>query len=161
MRVTRRVTARERKGERRRIKIIKPHFQIKFILHFVGLNIVGLLLANLFVFGYYFWRSGFDLATQLMYRATPTAPIQKVSMLQLLGPAMLASLAIAVAISFFIGREYSHRIAGPLYRFERTFQEVRGGRRIDSVTLRKHDEFKEVAAEFNRLLRWLWRGRRK
>jgi hypothetical protein len=162
MRVTRKVTAAERKGERRTIKVIKPHFQYRFLAHFIGFSILGILIANAIVFGYYFWRSGYDVSTQFLFQAHEGGPLHRISLLELLGPAMLASICIATGISTWIGLRFSHRIAGPLYRFEKTFKDIRRGHRIEAVTLRKHDEFKEVAGELTKMLKWLWKkGRNK
>jgi len=162
MRVTRKITAAERKGERRIIKVIKPNFQYRFLAHFVGFSILGIFIANAIVFGYYFWRSGYDVSTQFLFQVKSGGPLHRISLLELLGPAMAASIAIATAISTWIGLRFSHQIAGPLYRFEKTFRDIRRGQRIESVTLRKHDEFKEVAGELTRMLKWLWkRGGKK
>jgi len=163
IKVTRKVTAAERKAERRIIKVIKPNFQYRFITRFVSFSILGIIIANALVFGYYFWRSGYDISTQFLFQAHTGGPLHRISMLELLGPAMLVSIFIAAAISAWIGLRYSHQIAGPLYRFEKTFRDIRHGQRIESVTLRKGDELKEVATELTKMLAWLWKktGRKK
>ena len=157
LRVTRKLTAKEQKSDRRRIKVIKPHFQYRFLGHFVGLSILGIVIANFLLFFYYFIRSGYDVSTQLMYQTSVKGAIHRITLLELLGPAMLASIVISGAISAWIGLRFSHRIAGPLYRFEKTFRDIRHGHRIDSVKLRKYDEFKEVALEMSKTLSWFWR----
>jgi len=153
---TRVIKPRDRKGERRYIKIVKPHFQYRFIIHFVGLSILGIVIANAIVFGYYTFRSSYDLSTRFMYQSAVGAPIKRISLLELLGPAMAASVIISAALAAWIGVRYSHRIAGPMYRFEKTFQDIRRGKRVSAVALRKHDEFKDVAGELNKMLAWFW-----
>jgi len=159
VRVTRKVTAAERECERRNIKVIKPRFQYRLIFSFIFFSVVGIVIANGLVFGYYFWRSGYDISTQLLFQTSVKGPLHRISLLELLGPAMLVSLLIAGAISALMGLRFSHRIAGPMYRFEKTFRDVRRGQRITSVKLREHDEFKEVAGELSRMLSWLWKRR--
>ncbi len=46
----------------------------------------------------------------------------------------------------------THRLAGPVYRFEKTLQDLIEGRLDFSVRLRRHDEAKEVAELFNRFI---------
>jgi len=163
MKLTRKINKAEKNCDRRTIKVIKPHFQYRILGHFVGFSILGILIANALVFSYYFWRSGYDVSTQLMYQTSMKGPIHRTSLIVLLGPAMVASIVIAGAISAWIGLTFSHRIAGPLYRFEKTFKDIRHGARIEKVKLREHDEFKEVAAELTKTLAWFWKrtGRNK
>jgi HAMP domain-containing protein len=46
---------------------------------------------------------------------------------------------------------YSHRIAGPLYRIKRCVEMLAEGKNMSPIRLRKHDEFKELAASLDRL----------
>jgi len=157
--ITRKVSQTEKDCNRRTIKVIKPQFQYRFLTHFVGFSILGIIIANGLVFCYYFWRSGNDISTQFLYQAKSGGPLHRVSLLELLGPAMLASIAIAGAIAWWVGLRFSHQIAGPLYRFEKTFRDIRHGARIEKVKLREHDEFKEVASELTKMLSWMWKKR--
>jgi HAMP domain-containing protein len=47
---------------------------------------------------------------------------------------------------------YSHRIAGPLYHFQRVLREVTSGNRSARITLRKSDELQELARDFNQMM---------
>jgi signal transduction histidine kinase len=60
--------------------------------------------------------------------------------------------AIVVIVAF--GIVISHRIAGPLYRIQRTIDEVVGGRDVAFIRLRKKDEhsLKELADRINKLI---------
>jgi len=58
-----------------------------------------------------------------------------------------------------LGILVSHKIAGPLEAFKRTFIEVRNGQTNSRINLRSGDEFKDVAREFNLLMDQLQKGR--
>lgn len=62
--------------------------------------------------------------------------------------AELISIFIVAVISLFV----SHRIAGPVYRFERVCEAVAQGKLDFQIRLREKDEFKELAEAFNRML---------
>lgn len=46
----------------------------------------------------------------------------------------------------------SHRIAGPLYKLKRTFQECRPGNIVRSLSFRKYDYFPELAHEYTAMM---------
>lgn len=58
-------------------------------------------------------------------------------------------LAIGGVALVFSSMILSHRIAGPLYRFERTLDSMNEGNLGDSIHLREKDEGKELAAKIN------------
>jgi len=61
---------------------------------------------------------------------------------------VLAVIALLGLYSLF----FSHRIAGPLYRFEQTLQGVGEGDLSQRVQLRRYDELKDLGDEINRTL---------
>jgi len=66
----------------------------------------------------------------------------------MIGKTGILILAIAFGFSLFL----SHFIAGPIYRFEKTFEEMRSGNLGVIVRLRKRDEFQEAADLLNQAL---------
>ncbi len=60
---------------------------------------------------------------------------------------LLVILQIALLTIFF-----SHRVAGPAYRFERVLREVVAGRYTTTVTLRRSDELQPLAEALNAAL---------
>lgn len=46
---------------------------------------------------------------------------------------------------------YSHRIAGPICRMKKSLDQLSEGRDISAVTLRRYDEFKELAGSLEKL----------
>jgi len=55
-------------------------------------------------------------------------------------------------ILVYLGILISHRIAGPMYRFQKTFEAVREGNINARVYLRDKDEMKPLATAFNAML---------
>jgi len=46
----------------------------------------------------------------------------------------------------------THKIAGPLFRFQKTFRDVTGGNLAQRVYLRKHDHVKEILPDLNTMI---------
>lgn len=71
---------------------------------------------------------------------------------------VLAGLAAGV-LMWLIGMLmfvlFSHRLAGPLYRLEKSLETIRGGDLTHRVNLRKTDELGALAAELDRLTQTL------
>lgn len=61
---------------------------------------------------------------------------------------LLLTFAIAV-ISIFI----SHRMAGPVYKFEHTIRALAQGKEVEEIGLRKRDEFYGLAMAINSLIK--------
>jgi signal transduction histidine kinase len=48
---------------------------------------------------------------------------------------------------------FTHRIAGPLYRLEKTLDDLIAGKDVDIIRLRKKDEFQGLTQKLNELIR--------
>jgi len=75
-----------------------------------------------------------------------------VEQLGLLNGVIARSAIVISVLSFLFALYMTHYIAGPIYRFERTFERLRAGDLSVQVRLRKRDEFQEVARLFNESL---------
>jgi len=64
---------------------------------------------------------------------------------------------IFVIVAFSI--IFSHRIAGPIYRFEQTLDKLIQGEDVEYIRLRKNDELKGLAAKLNDLIRIVKKSR--
>jgi len=62
-------------------------------------------------------------------------------------PAVLAIIIISVFLS--------HRIAGPIFHFQRTIKEMMKGQPVPEIHLRKHDRFKDFAEDLNGLIEYV------
>ena len=135
---------REKRRKFRRNYFIKKKFQTKFIMGFVIL----LLLEALFITALFLNISSETLTTG--YAGTHFV-IEKTSRFFVVSFTIVAliittAMALAGIIMFML---LSHRIAGPLYRFERTLEEMAGGKFSGRVNTRRRDQLEKLKEAFN------------
>ena len=69
---------------------------------------------------------------------------------------VLFSCLLLAGVLVYIGARLSNRIYGPIYRFNKIFQEALERREIPtSCVIRDHDEFKDLADNIDRFFQWL------
>lgn len=122
--------------------IIKTRFQFKFgIMIFIFLALASLLI----------WLEGHVFVKNMISSGTITGE-DAIQQLHLLNGIIARTSILAVAITFGLALFFSHFIAGPIYRFEKTLEQMRDGNLNIHVRLRKNDELQEVADTFNQAL---------
>ena len=62
------------------------------------------------------------------------------------------NIAIYILFVIIISAVLSHKMAGPIYRFEQTFRQIAKGDFSQRVHLRKGDQFIEMQDEFNKMM---------
>ncbi|MBW1829313.1 MAG: methyl-accepting chemotaxis protein [Deltaproteobacteria bacterium] len=119
---------------------IKKDFQTKFILKFCLLLLAGVIVSTglLFIFSRDTLTSSFQ-DSKLVIENTAMAILPNVLYAGLITLALLAIATIIVTL--FI----SHRIAGPMFRFEKELKEIGKGDLTKKVSLRKKDQAQELA----------------
>lgn len=65
--------------------------------------------------------------------------------------ANLALIGVTAVAGFIIMVAYSHKIAGPLYRFEKSIDEIAAGDLTSRFNLRANDQLEELAGRINTL----------
>ena len=126
----------------RKTIFIKKDLQIKFIL-FILLSV----LFGMVLFGYQFLTFLQDIfknhpvLLQHVYEEGP----------KLIYPLIIKS-TIFFALLAMISALLSHRIAGPIYHFEKVCREIKNGDKQARVKLRKGDAMSDLAEEFNSML---------
>ncbi len=141
--------------------VIDFRFQSKFIFKAV---IPLMLFVLVLAFGFMFAVNSiakeyqFENTAELIQKLSMTLGVdassgpvfQKVKLYGMLG---LGSLALVMALSLTILFVlFSHKIAGPILRIERTFEEALGGDLTQRIKLRQGDELKETADQLNTML---------
>lgn len=139
-------TTQEKKqaGHKRSIKYIKKDFQRRFIVKFCLIALIALVVAGGLT---YFLTEGTVTATYRYHRLA----LEKTSVA--IVPALVASTA-AVFVFFVLATIYvtlyvSHKIAGPLYRFEQDLQMVADGKLDKRFRLRQSDQLMDLVAQLN------------
>lgn len=132
---------------KRRQIFIKKDFQGRFILGAFALILLAGLCSALLIY----WMTGGDLQAQ-----SQSAHANIVNAAERLGVSILIGNLVAILIAGGIAVSSvlyaSHKIAGPLYRFETLCQEVGDGK-LDTVThLREHDQLQDLALSFSNMV---------
>lgn len=126
----------------RKTIFIKKDLQVKFILFILLAVLFGMVL-----FGYQFLTFLQDIFKDhpiLLQRVYEEGP-------KLLYPLIIKS-TIFFALLAMVSALLSHRIAGPIYHFEKVCREVKAGDKQARVNLRKGDAMSDLAKEFNSML---------
>lgn len=129
-------------SKRRNIYINKA-FQGRFILGVFLLILLSGLCSALLIY----WITGGDLQAQ-----SQTAHTNIMNSMEHLGISIflgnLVSMLIAGSVAVFVVLYASHKIAGPLYRFEKLCEQI-GDDQLDTMTsLREHDQLQELGKAF-------------
>ena len=132
---------------RRRHYFIKKEFQFKFILKFCLIILVGVIFSTglLFLFSQGTLTSSFQ-QSRLVIKNTASAILPAVIYTNLitLGLITLATIIVTIFIS--------HKIAGPLFRFEKDLKEIGEGDLTKNIGLRKKDQITDMAVSLNKMI---------
>ena len=126
---------------------IKKDFQGRFILGAFALILLAGLCSALLIY----WMTGGDLQAQSQSaHANIVNAAERLGISILIGNLVAILVAGGIAVSTVLYA--SHKIAGPLYRFETLCQEVGEGK-LDTVThLREHDQLQDLALSFSNMV---------
>ncbi len=102
--------------------------------------------CNIYVLGSFF------LSTQTSLNEGQTAESMMRTFVMELWPRLLLLVLVNVIIIFIVSIMYSHQIAGPAYKLEKSIQRIAGGDLTFEIHLRKNDNLKELATAINSML---------
>jgi HAMP domain-containing protein len=126
------------RGYKRRSHLVKKPLQYRFVFWVVG----TVLIAAFVVF--------LDVFISIHRHAIQMGLMIQVGDLYKPGdPLTILKLFIYVAGVIYASIVLSHRVAGPIYRFERSAEEVAGGNLTHKVFLRRQDELVDFRDTFN------------
>ena len=131
----------------RRQYYIQRSFQRRFVLQFCALVIAGCALCAVLVCLY---------ASRTLTTVFFQSKLRVLSTADFLWPVLGASTVIAVLLVGGIAvirlLRISHKIAGPLYRFEQTAKAISAGDLRMQIRLRHKDELQEFSRSFNEMV---------
>ena len=136
--------------QKRRNYLINKKFQFSFLSKFVAL----LLLESVLIVTLFFYLSHGTVTTGYANSILTVETTRNF----FLTPFILLTLIVAIGVAMagmLVFILLSHRIAGPLYRFEVTLKKLQEGDMTTDVTLRKSDQLGEVQQELNVLIQSL------
>jgi methyl-accepting chemotaxis protein len=122
--------------------MVKKGLQYKYMAMIVLSVLAGFLIVGLEV--------GLNLWTMLHKHPGVVQPLMDdiVAMV----PLALLKMAIYLVIVVIVSMVISHRMAGPLFKFEKSAGTVAGGDLTHRVFLRKGDHLVELQDEFNKMM---------
>lgn len=126
---------------RRRIRFVRPRLQLRLMGAFFGLALLALALQYL-VFQY----TLAELALALPHDGT----VLLAQTNSRLGWNFFWAVTFLAPAMFAVGLMMTHRIAGPIYRFEQFLKDVVAGRARQECRIRDGDEFQDLCDLINR-----------
>lgn len=143
------MTAQEKQPAKivRRQYFIKKDFQTRFIVRFILVLIVGGIISV----GLTLMTTRGTLTTsyvdaRLVIQDTPLAILPSVIWTTLITIVVVGIIAAIVMLLF------SHKIAGPMFRFEKDIERIAGGDLKSHIHLRKGDQFQEMVTTLNTMI---------
>jgi nitrogen fixation/metabolism regulation signal transduction histidine kinase len=135
---------------KRRQYLVKKKFQLGLLAIFIALIIAESILIAAFLM----YAANNTLTTGY---ANSTLRIERTTSFFFVSTALimlivLVGIGLAGLVLFVL---FSHRLAGPLYRFEKTLRQIEGGDLTARINLRKTDQLMEMKEAFNSLTRSL------
>ena len=134
---------------KRRKKLIKPQFQLKVALSGLGISIVAVLLMMIMVN---------EAVMEFANNGWVNAVALKEKWMGILLSKLLIALALLVPMTLAMGVLMTHKIAGPLYRFEMFLNAVIDGQHPEPCRLRKGDELLDFCELLNEVTEPLRNG---
>lgn len=135
---------------KRRIYFIEKSFQAKFILKFCALVVLG----GLFTIGLLYL-----LAMQSTTVSFVNSRVVVRTTADFILPVLIQTVAVITVIVGFtmviVTLLVSHKIAGPLYRLKKVFQELEGGDLSHDFHIRHLDQLQNLADAFDSAIRRL------
>lgn len=132
-------------SNKRKNYFVKKDFQVRFILKFCILLLIGVALSTglLFLFSQDSLTSSYQQQSGLEIKNTGIAILPSVMVTNLITLGLITLGTIIVTL--FV----SHKIAGPLFRFEKELDAVSKGDLTKRVVLREKDQGKDMADSLN------------
>ncbi len=120
----------------------------------MSIMLISLLMISTLVVGYVIHSTIREIAMGGGYRFGKISVYDVLSDLsyQLVVRVSIVLFVTMVVIGFF-GVFFLHRVAGPVYRFRRTFVKLNEGEIPHPIKLREGDFFAETASEINQLIK--------
>ena len=134
----------QRQAYQRKILFIKKEFQAR---------IIAIILLCVFVFSNISLSLTIIFVSNFFADASINEVLVSESFYSLVVPSMLIIQAIGLAVILYLGLFVSHRMAGPIYRLEKCAEQIEAGDLSLNVRIRPHDEFQELAAAMDRMVK--------
>ncbi len=136
-----------RSAKKRKQYFIKKAFQMKVIVQFLLILFIGIIISGVCI---YFLADN-ELQTQL-FTAHLTIENTRDLLLPIIIFTSLIVLTLLSTLTVYTVLYLSHKIAGPLYRFEKITEDIGKGDLNTYVKLRKNDELLPLQTAFENMV---------
>lgn len=125
---------------RRKQYFIKKEFQFRFILKFCGVLLAGIVISTvlLVMLSRGTLTSSFE-NSQLTVQNTATAILPSILLCNLI------TLGLITIVTIVLTLLASHRLAGPMYRFQKEIETIGAGNLTQKIQLRNKDQLESLA----------------
>ncbi len=131
---------------RRRIYINKD-FQTRFVIILLSVVVFGSVISiGLTLFNTQGTLTSSFIDSKLVIQNTPLAILPSVIYTTLVTTFLVGVLVTIVTLLI------SHKIAGPMYRFEKDIERIAGGDLKNRIRIRKGDQFQELVITLNKMI---------
>ncbi len=131
----------------RKTHFVKKDFQVGFIIKFCLLLLLGVVISTclLFLFSQDTLTSSFH-QSRLVIKTTGIAILPAVVYTNLI------TLGIVTLAAIFVTLYISHKIAGPIFRFEKELGNIGNGDLTSKINLRENDQVTDMADSINQMV---------
>lgn len=129
---------------RRRQYFINREFQLSFILKFCSILLVGIIVSTvlLILVSRGTLTSSFE-NSQLTIKNTATALLPSILLCNLITLGLITLVAIVLTLLV------SHKLAGPMFRFQKEIETIRAGNLTQKIQLRNKDQLVSLASSLD------------
>ncbi len=127
-------------NHKRRIRLVRPRLQLRLIASFTGVALLALALQYMV-----FLRVLAETALAL----PNDGPALMTQVTGRLGLVFVVTALVLLPATFVVGLMVTHRIVGPIYRFERYLAQVIARETTEPCRLRQGDELNELCELIN------------
>ena len=132
-------------GDRRRKRlVVDKKLQLGMALHIVGYVYLYLVLFALL--------ANLGSLKAVVFGGSEQAYIEAVSRLKIFVEVFVVPLAATFVCMCLHGVLFSHKVAGPLYRFKVTLRKIQDGDLANNIALRNDDFFQDLCEDVNGMI---------
>jgi len=139
----------KKKYKKRKNYLINKPLQFAY----AGITVWLLLIAIILIGTFTYYITLNTILNQLQVKNQLVDAYKTVSTINLIlikrvGILLILVILFALILEIF----FLHRIAGPIYRIEKTLNDIAEGKKVQPIKLRKKDFFKSLAASVNKVI---------
>jgi len=136
---------------RKRKKIlVYPPVQWRLIVWWVILLSIFTASVSWLIF-YLSWSSALEWSATTGSQTNLTEIFNRLTDVVIIS--LIGSVLLSALVGTIVGLFITHRIVGPIYRLKSVLRQLKEGKTVEEIKLRKSDEFHDLAEEFNVLLK--------